>query len=44
MKLKIVKDPNQILRQKAVKIKDPFEYLKKIEFHSTIKNFNEYFI
>ena len=27
-----------------VKIKDPFEYLKKIEFHSTIKNFNEYFI
>jgi len=26
------------------KIKDPFEYLKKIEFHSTIKNFNEYFI
>ena len=26
-----------------VKIKDPFEYLKKIEFHSTIKNFNEYF-
>jgi homoserine kinase type II len=27
-----------------VKIKDPFEYFKKIEFHSTIKNFNEYFI
>jgi len=27
-----------------VKIKDPFEYLKKIEFHSTIKNFKEYFI
>ena len=27
-----------------VKIKDPFEYLKKIEFHSTIKNFYEYFI
>ena len=27
-----------------VKIKDPFEYLKKIEFHSTIKNFNEYII
>ena len=27
-----------------VKIKDPFEYLKKIEFHSTIENFNEYFI
>jgi homoserine kinase type II len=27
-----------------VKIKDPFEYLKKMEFHSTIKNFNEYFI
>ncbi len=27
-----------------VNIKDPFEYLKKIEFHSTIKNFNEYFI
>ena len=27
-----------------VKVKDPFEYLKKIEFHSTIKNFNEYFI
>ena len=27
-----------------VKIKDPFEYLKKIEFHSTIKNFIEYFI
>jgi homoserine kinase type II len=26
-----------------VKIKDPFEYFKKIEFHSTIKNFNEYF-
>ena len=25
MKLKIVKDPNQILRQKAVKIKDPFD-------------------
>lgn len=27
-----------------VKIKDPFEYFKKIEFHSTNKNFNEYFI
>ncbi len=27
-----------------VKIKDPFEYFKKIEFHSSIKNFNEYFI
>jgi len=27
-----------------VKIKDPFEYFKKIEFHSTIKNFNEYFV
>jgi homoserine kinase type II len=27
-----------------VKIKDPFEYFKKIEFHSTIKDFNEYFI
>ena len=27
-----------------VKIKDPFEYFKKIEFHSTIKNFNQYFI
>ena len=27
-----------------VKIKDPMEYFKKIEFHSTIKNFNEYFI
>ena len=27
-----------------VKIKDPFEYLKKIEFHSTIKNFKEYFV
>jgi len=27
-----------------VKIKDPFEYYKKIEFHSTIKNFNEYFV
>lgn len=27
-----------------VKIKNPFEYFKKIEFHSTIKNFNEYFI
>lgn len=27
-----------------VKIKDPFEYFKKIEFYSTIKNFNEYFI
>ena len=27
-----------------VKIKDPFEYLKKIEFQSTIKNYNEYLI
>ena len=27
-----------------VKIKDPFEYFKKLEFHSTIKSFNEYFI
>jgi homoserine kinase type II len=27
-----------------VKIKDPFEYFKKLEFHSTIKNFSEYFI
>ena len=27
-----------------VKIKDPFEYFKKIEFHSTIKNFNKYFV
>jgi homoserine kinase type II len=27
-----------------VKIKDPFEYFKKVEFHSTIKSFNEYFI
>ncbi|MEY4370704.1 MAG: Homoserine kinase [Pseudomonadota bacterium] len=27
-----------------VKIKDPFEFFKKLEFHSNIKSFNEYFI
>jgi len=27
-----------------VKIKDPNEYLKRINFHSTVKNFREYFL
>ncbi len=27
-----------------VNIKDPNEYLKRINFHSTVKNFREYFL
>ena len=26
-----------------VKIKDPVEYLKRLEFHESVKNYNEYF-
>jgi len=26
-----------------VKIKDPIEYLKRLEFHESVKNYNDYF-
>ena len=26
-----------------VKIKDPVEYLKRLEFHESVKNYNDYF-
>ena len=26
-----------------VKIKDPLEYLKRLEFHDNVKNYNDYF-
>ena len=26
-----------------VKIKDPLEYLKRLEFHESVKNYNDYF-
>ena len=26
-----------------VKIKDPVEYLKRLEFHENVKNYNDYF-
>ena len=28
---------------KIVKIKDPVEYLKRLEFHNNVKNYQDYF-
>jgi homoserine kinase type II len=37
-------DAHNTDKNASVKIKDPNEYLKKLEFHSKIRNFKEYFI
>ena len=32
-----------LIKGAMVKIKDPIEYLKRLEFHNKVKNYHDYF-